>query len=291
MSRPPLRKPTTPVRRPPPAAFRCPACDEALRVRGDRVGGAGSGQAFDCPSCGAGLLLSRDDGGEVAVRTVGGAVARPTPRWPFALAAVGVGCALTAGWLVLRSGPERPESNDRTEIAVAQPRPPDEDAIVGPPSVAAEGPPVEPEPVVPQPTVPDPVTPEPIVPETVEPEPIDPPKPVRPAVTAPRPSEDLAVRRIERRLDATLSSYRMSAPRPLREIVADFEDLLRVRITVEGTNDPPVQLNVAEPTTVREALEALADAAGRRVRTETDGVRLVPSASTGSPSPTGGAPP
>ncbi|QDT16873.1 hypothetical protein [Alienimonas californiensis] len=280
MSRPPLRKPATPVRRPPPAAFRCPACDEALRVRGDAVG-----SAFECPACGAGLLIGRDDDRELTVRPMGGTTERPAPRWPFFLAAFGVACAATAGWLVLRSGPAADpaeRSEEPAKIIAADPPP------VAPPA-ASDRPPAEPQPepppmavdVAPAPLPPP--EPQPTAP-TVTLEPYE-PDPVRPPATAPRPTADLAVRRIERRLDATLSSYQMPAARPLREAIADLEDLLRERITIEARAETPVRLDLPGPLTVRTALEELAAAAGLRAEIDADGVRLVPAAPPASPSP------
>ncbi|MFH5804932.1 hypothetical protein [Alienimonas sp. DA493] len=282
MSRPPLRKPATPVRRPPPAAFRCPACDEALRVRGDAVG-----SAFECPACGVGLLLGRNDDGELAVRPMGGAEERPAPRWPFALAAFGVACAVAAGWLVLRSGPDpavRPDPAAPAEIAAADPPPVEPEPIEPEPAPAPERP-EEPEPPPASPPEPEPP------PMTLAPsEPPTLPEPVRPPATAPRPSADLAVRRIERRLDAPLASYQMATARPLREVAADLEDLLRERIAIEARPETPVRLDLSGPLTVRTALEELAAAAEMRAEIDADGVRLVPQTAPGSPPPSGAPP-
>ena len=263
-----------PLRRAAPAAFRCPACDEALRVRGTEPG-----RAFDCPACGRGLLLDRDDDGVVSVRPLGGAEERAGgPWWPFALAAVGVGCAIAAGWLAL--GGADAEPNEQPSAVVGAPAV--EVPVVPPP----EPPPVkEPEaPAKPQAVVVRPESePEPVV--IVEPE------PVRPAVTAPRPGADVAIRRTRRRLGAVLSSYSLPRPVPLRVAVEDLEDLLRERIEVPTGEQRLVRVDLPGPLTVGEALDALAAAAGLAVEIDAEGVRLVPSENSGSPSPLGGAPP
>ena len=267
-----------PLRRAAPAAFRCPACDEALRVRGTEPG-----RAFDCPACGRGLLLDRDDDGVVSVRPLGGTEERAGgPWWPFALAAVGVACAIAAGWLAVGGADAEPNEQP---IAVAK-APAVEVPVVPPPE------PVEPERFEPEPEAPakpqavatPPVSePEPVV--TMEPEPI------RPAVTAPRPGADVAVRRTRRRLGAVLSSYSLPRPVPLRVAVEDLEDLLRQRIEAPSGGERLVQVDLPGPLTVGEALDALAAAAGLAVEIDAEGVRLVPNENPGSPSPLGGAPP
>ncbi len=251
-----------------PAAFRCPACDEALRVRGDAVG-----RAFDCPSCRVGLLLRRDEDGAVTVRALDETADRATPRWPFALAAIGLACAVAAGWLVWPS--DDPPSGDLGPV------PP---IAVAPAPVVPVAPalPVAVEPVAPLPDAP------PMVQPPVSSSPGDPPlveapepPPVRPPVAAPRPGDDVAVRRIERRLAATLSAYQMPVARPLREAVLNVEDLLRTRVTIEANGDVPVRVDQPGPITVRAVLDEMADAAGLRVRVTVKGVRLVPASASG----------
>ena len=249
-----------PLRRAAPAAFRCPACEAALRVKE-----AASGRAFDCPECGAGLLVRPDGEGGVTVRTVGEPADRSAPRWPFALAAVGVGCAVAAGWIVLRSGAERaPEA-----VKIADEKPAPAPVVVEPapvvPAVAEPPEPVE-SPAEPRADA----APAPPVAEVV------PDEPVRPAVTAPRPRGDIAVRRVERRLGAELAGYSLPRPVPLREAIADLEDLLRLPIAVEANGDQPVRADLIGPLTVREVLEALARRAGLRVAVDAGGVRLEP---------------
>jgi len=209
----------------------------------------------------------------VTVRTVGGPTERPMPKWPFALAAAGLVCAIAAGWLVLRTGatpdPE-PVAPDPPPIVAAPDPPPDVTANDEPPAVDA---PPDPAPV--EPSEDGPPDPEPVVPPVADvPEPE--PEPVRPAVIAPRPDGDVNRRRLERRLDAPLASFSMPAPRPLREAMTDLEDLLRVRITIEDSGATPVQIDRPGPLTVREALDALAAAAGMAVEINADGVRFVP---------------
>ncbi|MEM9702758.1 MAG: hypothetical protein AAF907_09990, partial [Planctomycetota bacterium] len=267
------RKPARPVRRRPPATFRCPACGDALRVKGDAVG-----QAFDCPACDAGLLIGRDDAGEVTVRTIGEKTEKQTPIWPSALAGVGLVCSVLAGWLVLRSGAQPPEP---------APEPPKIVVVEGP-AVPEDPPDVATAPAEeadseqadsPGPT-PTPAETAQSPPAAELPAPRPPREPLRaprPAITAMRPDlEAVAVRRIERRLAARVSSYRMSAPRPLGEAIEDLEDLLGIRVSIDGDSSVPVQIDRPEPLTVRELLDAFASAAGRTVQITPEGVRLIP---------------
>ena len=265
MSRPPLRKPAAPARSAKPAAFRCPACEASLRVR---PGAAGA--AFDCPECGAGLLLSTDEEGAVSARTLGGSrPAKRAPLWPFAVGAVGIGCTIAAVWVAVGPGAE-PEPEVIAEAAVPPPPPVPAELAAGEVEEERVVPHAKPQADVRAESDPPPVgPPEPVVPEVA-------PEPIRPPLTAPRPTGDLAAKRLERRLDATLGGYSLPRPAPLGAAVADLEDLLRVRITVTAKQTEPVAVDLPGPVTVRAVLDALAGAAGLRVVIDGTEVRLEP---------------
>ena len=249
----------------PAARFDCPACGESLRMRP-----GSAGRAIDCPACGAGLILSRDAEGAVTAAAVGSDRKRGgVPVLPLALGGVGIACAAAAGWIVLGAG-------DGGEPAIAPPAPEQQDV-----AAAAEEPvdPVpDPDPVVPddetEPAVADAAESIPIEEPEPPPEPVAPTEPARPPVAAPRPSADIDARRLARRLDAELASFRMTRPAPLAQAVEDVEDLLRVRVRVGAGRSAPVRVEFVEPVTVRAVLDEFARQAGLRVVVDDTAVRL-----------------
>ena len=268
--RPPLRKPPTAVRRPRAAAFQCPACGAASRIRLH-----GDAQVFDCPECGAGLLAEADGEGGAAVRPVGGN--RPekrTPLWPFALAAVGVVSAAAAGWVVLSGGP--------AERAAAPLAPAEADAAapIARPKIVRPPEPPRPRPPEPSTALAGPrdaerePTPAPSIVTTTDAG--EGPEPARPAAVAPRPGGELTRRRTERRLRAPIAGFSLPRPTPLAEAVEPLEDLLRVRIDASAAPSVPVTADFAGPVPVAAVLERLARQAGLRAEVTATGVRLVP---------------
>ena len=248
----------------PPVRFRCPACEEHLRMRP-----GAAGRAIDCPACGAGLILSRSADGEVTAAAVGARRrGARVPVLPLAAGAVGVACAAAAGWVVLNAdGPAQQTAPPPTDAGADAP---DEKPII---EIAPE-PAEEPAPTAP----PDPVAGG-VSPTAAPREPREPlvaSVPVRRPALAPGPSDEVPARRLDRRLDATLSSYRMTRPAPLAAAVEDFEDLLRVRVSVRASRSAPVMVEFAGPISVRAVLEELARQAGVRVVVEDGGVSLAP---------------